>query len=130
MEQENKKSEIVKSSGWAWRKWRDNFMSIGISVVVWLFWPTVVRYIDPTAGEFDSGYLQLVPFALFGIVSVITITKLIFVIMWPRQDQYLEGNGISFNKDFENLSSWERIKVTLFLQSCLWLGLILLILAI
>jgi hypothetical protein len=89
---------------------------IGIPLVFLLFWfsPIVLRWLDPTAGVYDAGVLQSLIVAAIFLLTSHTLSNGGLAVVFPKVFKYF-NNDYGFNKEFEKLTEWQRIRLSLFL---------------
>lgn len=106
-------------------KWNE-YISIPLALFIWWASPTFLRLIDGTAAIYDAGVFQVILFTIIqllvynGVVWI--IIKLTFPGIYNFLDSVLEekilGNG--------SISQWEKVKLTLWIFSIYFIGIILL----
>lgn len=71
------------------RKWHE-LISIPIAVVLWIFSPIFLRWIDPTAATFDAGVLQKILFAVIALFVCNGVVWLLIKLTFPRAYKFLD----------------------------------------
>lgn len=71
----------------------------------------IIRWIDPTAGIYDAGVLQVINFTLIEQAVYQLVTWSIVITLWPALGNYFKKE---FNIDFQKLSPWKKICTSLF----------------
>jgi hypothetical protein len=97
--------------------------SLPASVITWLMWPFIIARLDPRAGTFDNGVLQV---ALLAALLVAIINGLVFFgikINWPGFHHYYKYD---LRNEFITLKTWQRILIFLGLYCFLFLQFVLL----
>lgn len=72
----------------------------------------ILRWLDPTAATYDAGVLQIINFSVLSFAVYQAITWSVVKNIWPAIGLYFKE---LFNKDFLNLTPWQRICVSLFI---------------
>jgi hypothetical protein len=110
-----------------WTKWVGELTLVAVAVLIWLFADDVIELMpEPDRQGLSNTYLQKAAYAMAVLSLFSAFVLFILGLRWSKQDDYLEGG---FNKDFEILTGWQKIKVVLFLSFALLLLLVLLTLA-
>ena len=103
-------------------KYRE-FLLIILAILVFFLSPNVIRWIDPTAGAYDLGILQIavvaVMFFFFYSFTAWITTNLI----WPDLGNFFNDE---FSKAFKTLEPWQKIKLSVGLLCFFLLMLVLL----
>src|SRR5690606_7712181 len=73
--------------------------------------PYLLRALDPTAATFDAGVLQVIIVTLIQFSIFMAVTWSVVNTIWPDLGRYFK---IHFSGEFNTLSSWQRVKVSLF----------------
>lgn len=96
-----------------------------IPAVLFLWWlsPVLVRQLDATAATFDSGVLQIFALAIIGTVLAngVVFAGIRFNWRWIFRHYAADRDSVSFTKDWEGLTPWQRVASSL----SLFLGLML-----
>lgn len=79
--------------------------------VVFFISPYLLRMIDPTAGAYDAGVLQVIIIGVVQFAVFQAITWSVVKNIWPAIGLYMKE---LFNKDFITLEPWQRILASLF----------------
>jgi Na+-driven multidrug efflux pump len=74
------------------------FAALLAAAAIFYFSPTMLRWLDPTAGVFDTGYLQR---------PIVAASYFFFATFWTETDSAMNGDWLAIN------SSWR-------LSSPLW----------
>lgn len=91
------------------KEWRNEVVGILLAVALFLLSPVALRLVDPTAGAYDAGVLQVIVFAIVGTLTFSFLSwiglKINFKNLWTysQSDEVLE--------DFRNLTGWQKIKI-------------------
>lgn len=105
------------------RDW-NGLVTLPIALFVWVVSPHLLRAMDPTAGVFDSGVLQIFLFATIGVLFADFVAWLLIQLAWPLINQYIDSE--SFESDFSKAPSWFRIACVIMLFAVHFLGFVLL----
>lgn len=94
-------------------------------VVVVLFFASnyILRWIDPTAGTYDAGVLQIINLTLVMLAVFQLVGWSIYRTIWPDLGTYMKH---FFTEDFKALQPWERIRLALFVW-CFYIGILALL---
>lgn len=92
-----------------------------LAALVFLGSPYLLRWLDPTAGAFDVGYLQRPVMALVYFLFATFAAWVVFQIDWPDADRWIdsEAKENSFKADFNSLSGPTKIGVSLYVFTIL-----------
>ena len=107
----------------AWLKKQNEYIPLVAAFLIFYFSPRVLRLIDPTAGTYDIGVLQVYITAIIGFCVFQAIVWMALKVNWLTIRNYFENTFIT---DFKTLSPWQKIKVSLFVYSLLFLSIVLL----
>lgn len=95
-----------------------------ITVVVLFFVSAkVLRWIDPTAGVFDAGVLQVINLTLVKYAVYTMITWSSFKVLWPDLGHFLK---FYFADNFKSLTPWQKNCTSIFVYCFLLLVLVIL----
>ena len=94
-------------------------------VVVLLFFASnsVLRWIDPTAGTYDAGVLQVINFTLVKFAIYSFVTWSCFKVLWPDLGNFMKND---FQFYFKTLQPWQKISISIFVFCFYFLMLVLL----
>jgi hypothetical protein len=106
-----------------WRLLRNHNEELTLIIAVVLFFlsPRVLHWVDPTAGVYDAGILQLLNVAIIAFCVFNSFNWLTMRIVWPSVRSYFENH---FVFDFNELTPWQKIKTSLFIYFSLLLALV------
>jgi hypothetical protein len=106
-----------------WRLLRNHNEELTLVIAVALFFlsPRVLHWVDPTAGVYDAGILQLLIVSIIAFCVFNSFNWLIMRIVWPSIRSYFENH---FAFDFNELTPWQKIKTSLFIYFSLFLALV------
>ena len=62
----------------------NEWLSIPIAIALFLFAPVIYRLFDPTAGEFDAGYLHALIYAIIAVNVASGISWFLFRLNFPK----------------------------------------------
>jgi signal transduction histidine kinase len=105
------------------KEWKEEFWSIPLAFLLFFLSPYALRWIDPTAGVYDAGVFQII---LFASICLLVFNGLAWVgvkIVFPEVFEYFQNK---FKTDFNNLTTWEKSKISLFVFSLFFAALVLL----
>jgi membrane protease YdiL (CAAX protease family) len=96
-------------------------LALFISAAIFVFSPTLLYALDPTAGSFDLGYLQkpLVAAAWFFFATFCAWVAL--QLDWPDLNKWIDGDD-GLAKDFKGLSGLGKIVLSLIVFGMLFVG--------
>ncbi|MGY4385638.1 hypothetical protein ACVWYN_002684 [Pedobacter sp. UYP24] len=92
-------------------KFIKEYIALIMAFVVFFISPYLLKMIDPTAGAYDAGVLQVIIMAIVQFAVFQAVTWSVVKNIWPAIGLYMKN---FFNNEFLNLSSWQRICVSLF----------------
>ena len=98
--------------------------SIAVMLALWFTLPLVLRLIDPTAGTFDAGFLQIPVFAILLGLIFLSISWILLRLVFGMIYTYLISK--EYESDFENLSKWQKITLSYSLFFSLFAAFVLL----
>jgi hypothetical protein len=102
--------------------WRE-FSSILVGISLWINSSTLLRWMDPTAGTYDSGVFQIYLFAVIGLYILHGVVRILMKLIWPTSDHYLDHQ---FAHDFQLIAPWQKLKLSVFIFFALLFALVLL----
>ena len=85
--------------------------------------PHVLRWVDPTAGSYDAGVLQVIIMAILQFCVFQAFVWFTIKLIWPGVALYIQT---SFNHDLKSLEKWQKVFLSLVLYLSLFLLLALL----
>jgi hypothetical protein len=94
------------------KEWREEFFSIPLALIIFFVSPYVLRWIDPTAGTYDSGIFQIILFATISLLIYNGLAWMGVKQVFPEIFFYFQN---AFKIDFKTLEPWQKIKVSLFI---------------
>lgn len=97
------------------QKWHE-VAGLIVAMLLWYFSPQLLRSVDQTAAVLDAGVLQLLLFAIIGILVGHFIVRMGMRFGWPTLDDYLKTE---FKHDFNQISKWEKLKLSCAVFFCL-----------
>jgi hypothetical protein len=106
-----------------WLKKQNEFIPLIIAFLVFYYSPYALRWIDPTAGTYDIGILQVFITAIIGFCTYQAIVWMALNINWPMLRDYFENH---FRSDFKTLTPWQKIQVSLYVYSLLLASIVVL----
>jgi hypothetical protein len=86
-------------------------LAIFAAIAAFFAYPYVIRLLDPTAGTYDAGVLQIIVISVVMFVIFQWATWQVIKSIWPSLGQYAEH---FFNNDFKDLLPWQKLRVFLF----------------
>jgi hypothetical protein len=103
----------------------NEFITVPLAFILWYLSPLLLRNIDPTSATYDAGIFQVIIFTTIQMLIYNGIIWFILKITWPKLynflDDIFEGEG-----EIKGLSTWERVKMVLFIFAIYFIGIILL----
>jgi hypothetical protein len=103
----------------------NEFITVPLAFILWYLSPLLLRSIDPTSAVYDAGIFQVIIFTTIQMLIYNGIIWFILKITWPKLynflDDIFEGEG-----EIKGLSTWERVKMVLFIFAIYFIGIILL----
>ena len=103
----------------------NEFITVPLAFILWYLSPLLLRYIDPTSATYDAGIFQVIIFTTIQMLIYNGIVWFILKITWPKLfsflDDIFENEG-----EIKSLSTWERVKMVLFIFAIYFIGIILL----
>lgn len=119
---------VLKKIGLWFYQWNE-FITVPIVIVAYVFLTPIVRWLDPSAASYDGGYflkpfMVIVHFLIYHIAAWFT-----FKLTWPRAfkwiDRQLEDDFAPNTSQDKNLTVWQKTLVVLSLFFVYFLGIIL-----
>lgn len=108
------------------RRWNEGWIPI-LGLIFWHPFISFLRWVDPTSAPLDAGYLHTIPFSFmcFGCISLFVWLGLRFNFktVW----EFWENE---FDKVFNTLEPWQKIKFSLCLFSLLLLSVVAVFVAV
>lgn len=93
------------------KEWKEELWSIPLAFLIFFFSPVLLRWIDPTAGTYDAGIFQIILFASICLLVFNGLTWMGIKQLFPELFIYFQNQ---FKDEFQKLTEWQRIKVSLF----------------
>jgi hypothetical protein len=106
-----------------WLLKHNEYIPLAAAVILFWFSPYLLRMIDPTAGTYDVGVLQVNITAIIAFCIFQAVVWMALKINWLAIRCYFEDQFIN---DFNTLTSWQRISVSLSVYFLLLYALVLL----
>jgi hypothetical protein len=100
--------------------WPD-WWSVPLTFLGWFFYPYLMHQVDPEAGFFDAGVLEVIVIAVLAIISFNAVAYMGVKFNWGIVFRYYAD---SFSNDFKTLTPWQKVKITLFVYSLYLLALV------
>jgi hypothetical protein len=104
--------KIVEFLKGIYAEWREEFFSIPLALIIFFASPFMLRAVDPTAGVYDSGVLQIILFATICLLVFNGLAWMGVKQVFPEIFQYFQN---AFKIDFKSLEPWQKIKISLFI---------------
>ena len=92
------------------KQYKEELWSIPVALLIFWFAPYAFRLVDPTAGAYDAGVLQLITFA---IVSVLILQACAWIGLQRVFPELFEFFQNEFKTAFSKLTEWQKVKVSL-----------------
>lgn len=92
------------------KEWKNEVLNLVLAVTLFLCTPTILRFIDPTAGAFDAGVLHIIVFSLTATVAFSFFAWIGMKLNFGSVFDYAQKG---FLKDFETLRPWQKTKILL-----------------
>lgn len=111
-------------------KWNE-LLTIPLGLLLWYLLPTLMRWsgFDETAGQYDSAVFQKVVFAIVAVAIFSGMTWIFIKLSFPKIYRYLDDE-VGSELEHQNLSAWEKSKISLWLLSLYFLAFLLALSAI
>ena len=107
------------------RQWNE-LLSLPVAIILWYFIPYILRWVDPTAGSYDIGILQVLFLATIGLYFGLAIIWLALKLgapdIYKKLDECLVNNN-------DELTKWQKIKFSLYYFLGLLFAWVLLVIA-
>lgn len=101
------------------KEWNEIYLTV-FTMILWVPLVLFIRaFIDPTAGSFDAGIIQVVYIAMFIFGSIHGFIWLGVYLNYPFIWKYFQSK---ISEDFKELTAWQRLLFS-FLCLSLYLGL-------
>lgn len=107
----------------AWLKKQNEYLPMIIAVLVFYVSPYVLRAIDPTAGTYDVGVLQVIILTIIMFCVFQSVVWMALKVNWLSIRCYFEDR---FSTDFKTLQPWQKIVISLCVYFSLLFALVLL----
>lgn len=104
-------------------KFIKEYTALIMAFVVYFVSPYVLRLIDPTAGSYDAGVLQIMVIATIQFAVFQAITWSVVKNIWPAIGAYMKE---FFNADFLKLDPWQRILISVLVYFAVFTALVML----
>jgi hypothetical protein len=99
------------------------FWSIPAAIVLWLKSPLLIRILDPVAAVFDSGILQVL---IFAVIGILLFNGLVFGGIMANFKPVFDFYVREFPSKFKELTTWQKCLFLLGLYSVLLLAAVIL----
>jgi hypothetical protein len=109
------------------RTWLLELWTIPMALIVFVVSVPVLRLIDPTSATYDAGILQKILFAIIGVLVFNGLAWAGIRMVWKELWVYLNTD---YKQDFNSLSKFKKICVSLLVYSLYFISFILLTLAV
>jgi hypothetical protein len=106
-----------------WLQEHNEYVPLFIALLLFLFSPIALRFIDPTAGTYDVGVLQVMILAVISFCVFQAVVWMTLKVNWLPLRKYFEHD---FTDDFFNLTPCQKITISLSVYFFLFLLLVLL----
>lgn len=103
----------------------NEFITIPIAFILWILSPFLLRMMDPTSAVYDAGIFQVILFTTIQMLFYNGLIWLVLKITWPKLYHFLD-DIFEVDGEIKGLSTWERVKIVLFIFAIYFLGIILL----
>jgi len=107
-------------------------ITIPLAIVLWKFSPTLLRWLDPTAGTYDAGVFQILIWATVALLYVSGVVWLVLKLSFPGIFKFFTklDDDLIFDKNIDEknkLTTWQKTLSALFLLFIFFLSMVLLI---
>jgi hypothetical protein len=106
-------------------KWNE-ILTIPIALILWHHSPQILRMVDPTAATFDYGIFQIILFAIIQFLIYHGVAWLLFKWTWPKMYKFLDNTLESIIFGNGSITTWEKIKLVMWIFTLYLGGLIIL----
>ncbi|WP_143007881.1 hypothetical protein [Pedobacter antarcticus] len=104
-------------------KFLKEYTALIMAFVVFFTSPWLLRLVDPTAGSYDAGVLQVMIISVVQFAVFQAVTWSVVKNIWPAIGIYMKS---LFNSDFLILQPWQKISFSLLVYFSVFLALVLL----
>lgn len=108
------------------RRWNE-IITLPLAILLWWLSCDVLRSIDPTAGVYDAGILQVFLLATVGLLFIHALAWLILKIVAPEIYRLLDDYLVKHNS---NISEWQKLKFSLVYYWGLFFAWVILVIAL
>jgi len=101
----------------------NEFITIPLGLILWYISPLLLRMLDPTSAVYDAGIFQVIIFTTIQFLIYHGVVWLLLKITWPKMYNFLDD---VFEGEVRDITTWERVKIVLWIFSVYLIGFILL----
>ena len=117
---------------WSFLLLWNEIISIPLGLLLWHYSPWIMRVtgFDEGAGQYDSAVLQKIIFAIVAMAILSGFAWIFLKLAFPNVYKHLDevlGESLNDSTKIQNLSKWEKAKISLWLLSLYLLGLVWLV---
>ena len=105
------------------KEWKEELLGIPVALLIFFFSPVVLRWIDPTAGAYDAGVLQIIIYATVALLIFNGLSWMGIKLVFPEVFHYFQNK---FKTDFDKLTEWQKVKIAFFTWAFLFACLVFL----
>lgn len=89
---------------------KKEYLVIGMTLIVFLYFPWLSRRIDITSAPIDPGALSAVIMAILSLLAFKAVTWWLINTIWPVLAEYSREH---FERNFKSLMSWQKVVIYL-----------------
>lgn len=93
------------------KEWKEELWSIPAALLIFFLSPYALRLIDPTAGSYDAGVLQIILYAAVAMLIFNGLAWMGVKQVFPEIFRFFQEQ---FKNEFQKLTEWQRVKISLF----------------
>lgn len=93
------------------------FITIPTALLIWYASPYVLRWVDPSAGTYDSGVFQIIIFTVIQFLFYNAVAWLVFKLTFPKMYKMLDEEIENRILNNGAITTFEKIKVVLWIFS-------------
>jgi hypothetical protein len=95
------------------KEWKEELWGIPVAcLLLFVVGPKLIQWVDPTAGLYDAGIMQVILFAIIALLIYNGVAWLGIKQIFPEVFDYFQKE---FATDFKNLEKCQKLKVSVLL---------------
>ena len=94
------------------KTWKEELIGIPLALIAFFLMGPAIRWIDPEAGIYDAGVLQVINLSLVKVMSFTFFAWLAICFIFPEIWDSIQNK---FDDYYNSLTPWEKVKTSLFI---------------